>query len=318
MKAAINFVRGAVSKKDIVPALTHLHVYDGRVQAGNGRVCIDAPCPALAGKWFTVPLDPFLRAIDACDGEPSIDVQDARILVKSKKFKAHLPRLEDDLYPVQKSLPTVTFEGNLLTTFKIVSQFIATDATRPWACGMLLKAGRAFATNNVSLIAIDTVVLPELCNVPLFTVEELCRINQNPIGVGVAENNICFIYENSAWMNSTLFATDWPDFSSFLPANTGLQPIPEGLQYDIEKMSAFHIDPKHMKIILGATGVKTPDGDKGAAVEGYEFNDCAFKADQLITVMKAATHIDFTTYPKAVPFYNSETGLVGVIMGCTI
>ena len=43
MLDVLDFVRGSISKKDIVPILKSFHVYDGRIQGTNGRLTIDSP-----------------------------------------------------------------------------------------------------------------------------------------------------------------------------------------------------------------------------------------------------------------------------------
>src|SRR5882762_10311741 len=101
MLDTMNFVKGAVSAKDLVPALTHLAVNGGRVHGFNGRVHISAPCKLLAGYSFTVPMISFVAAIEACNGETHLlQVEGKQVLsVRSGKgsFSATMPygKIED-------------------------------------------------------------------------------------------------------------------------------------------------------------------------------------------------------------------------------
>ena len=64
MLEVLKFVKGAVGKKDYVPALTHFQIADGRITGFNGKISLSSPialdlecCPKAI---------PFVKAIEAC------------------------------------------------------------------------------------------------------------------------------------------------------------------------------------------------------------------------------------------------------------
>ncbi len=46
MLSALKFVKGAVSTKDYVPALTHFQIKGGRVTGYNGKLSLSSPIPS--------------------------------------------------------------------------------------------------------------------------------------------------------------------------------------------------------------------------------------------------------------------------------
>ena len=200
MLNTLRFVRGAIAKRELIPVLSHFHVYDGRIQGSNGKIHIDAPCEDLKGFNFTVPAERFLKAVDACDGEPKLKVTAKQKLSISKgSFRALLPLGEHDAFPITKSEgKRVKYKGGLLQCFKTVYNFIGEDASRPWACGCLIRDGYVWATNNAVLIRTPfDGELTEL-NVPSFAVDELLRIGEEFSTIKVTKNTIEFHYKNGA------------------------------------------------------------------------------------------------------------------------
>ena len=315
MKRAIDFVRGAVAKKDLVPILTNLHVYDGRIQASNGRLTIDTPCEDLQGYDFTVPHALFLKAIDSCDNEPELVITTDKITVKSGRFKATLPLSDSTQYPKQKPQTNPTPFTGLLASVKSLVPFIAEDAKNLWACGMQFRGGRLYATNNVSLISGIAPLMPTTINVPLFAIEEVIRIGIDPVQVACDENKITFIYPDGSWMQSVLFSNEWPDISAMLPQIGSLEEVPDGLAADIAKLLTFVPEKKKPYIKLNEEGVSTMEGDNSACCLDYVFPECYFHGDRLLEVINIATHIDLSLYPKPCPFYNEKRGLTGVVIG---
>src|SRR5580765_5634703 len=103
MREAFDLVRGAVSKKDLIPVLTHFAIHEGRVHGFNGRVHISAPAlDARALPSFTVPALLMTAAVDACRGEPQFEVRDSQVHIKdsASSFRATLPTGPIDSFPL--------------------------------------------------------------------------------------------------------------------------------------------------------------------------------------------------------------------------
>ena len=327
MKKILNFVKGAVSTKDLVPVLTNFHFYDGRVQGGNGRVTIDAPLD-LGGSDITVPAVPFLRAIDACDDvldfeDGSLSITKAgRLSVKSGSFKSILPLSDNTDFPraeVDLSVGMLWKPApGFIKALRTIRPLIGDDASRPWACGALFKNGYIYATNNVIMVRIPWAMPDDVCiNIPSFAIEELIRVGEEPAGFMFSDTSAVFVYGNQAegtrWIKTQLFESAWPDADKFF-TDEELAPVPVGLLDAVNKVVPFCPDKKHPVITLNSEGVHTAEGDMSASVANLELPEGRYRAEPLTLVLQQATAIDLTKYPGAVPFVG-QNGLQGVMVG---
>lgn len=307
MKQAINFVRGAIAKNEAIPILTHIHVYDGRIQASNGRICIDTPCEELKGLTFTLPVKDFVRAIDVCETEPNLTVKENILTVKSGKFKATFSMLPEEYPLIERAPEAQDINIKILPVLKRLQPFISTNANRPWSCGIFFDHTNAYATNNVVMLTtpcddMGVINLSEAC------VEELLRIGKEPEQLISTENQITFIYDNGAWLRSNTLSTAWPDVSRFIPDKVKGFTVTATLREDVEKVALFASDSN---IQLGPDKICTLNG--ATEIDGYNLPQSYFNAQHIKNVLKIANEIDFSSYPSPCPFMGDDVR--GVIIG---
>lgn len=307
----LKFVRGAVAKKDLIPVLTHFCFNGGQVQGGNGKLTI---CHTVDMKMdVAVEADRFLRAVDACEGEPKLKITDGGKLTVSKgKFRALLPTREVSEFPWAepdkgKKQPAAAFVQDLC----LLRDFVAEDASRPWACGVLSSDGHVYATNNIIIVRKQTVKTPTV-NIPGFAIDELMRIKELPDSFIVGENSITFFYPDG-WLKTQLFHVDWPDVGAFFKEEA-TTPVPEGLPDAVARIKPFCTNPKFPVIQFDDGCIRTQEGDTSATVEGFDIGKGSFRVEQLEKVLAVATHLDVNKWPEPCPFRNSylEGLLVGV------
>lgn len=106
MIEALKFVRGAVAKKDFVPALTHFRIENGSIKGYNGTIGL---CSPIALDLDASPKAlPFIKAIETCRDTVSMHLTGAgRLAVKSGKFRAYVectPEPFPDVTPTGSSL----------------------------------------------------------------------------------------------------------------------------------------------------------------------------------------------------------------------
>jgi len=309
MKSAINFVRGAVAKNETIPILTHIHVYSARIQASNGRIVIDTPCPELKGFEFTSPVKTFVLAIDNCPSEPQLSAKDHVLTIKSGKFKVSFPMLPEE-YPVvsidkSESQP---ISIKLLPVLRKLQPFISQDANQQWSCGIFFNGPNAYATNNVVMATtpcddIGIINLSSAC------IDELLRIGNEPIGIIRGENHVVFLYEGGAWLRANTLATNWPDVGRFIPGHVEGFEVDDDFRADFNRVALF--TAKDDTVHLNEDGIRTFDGS--TEITEYDLPDCYFKATHLSNVLSIAEIIDFSLYPKPCPWIGNNTR--GVIIG---
>ena len=325
MLETLKFVRGAVATKDLIPVLTHFRISEGRIQGQNGRVCIDAPWD---GPDMDVVVDAvkFLRAVDACGGEPKITCKEGWLSITRGKFRARLAtRLMSDYPTVDASTtwPYVVSVGEkTMAALRLLQPFIATDASRPWACSILISDGKAYATNNAVLAVADMpwweshdVVLPS------FMVDELLRIGQAPRDLAWTDQALCARYADGSWLWSKRTDGAWPgtlkQLQEQLAAVEEWHDVPDDLRDALAKLRPFFPDAKWPIVRTGEAGVSTNDGDSSAAISVGALPEAAFRMESLDLVATVAKQWNLAASP--VPW--RADGIAGlltkVIVGTT-
>lgn len=313
MLDALKFVKGAVSTKDFVPALTHFRIAEGRVTGYNGKMSLSAPialdvdcCPKA---------DAFVKAIEVCEETAQLHLTPARKLaIRSGKFRAHVETIDDAEWPnVQPEGLPVAIDGHLLPALKMLYAFSAEDASRPWAAGVLLDGDTAIATNNVVIVERWLGYhFPYRANLPRYAVREMVRIGEEPSGMQLTDNSATFHYPGGRWLRTQLNSLEWPNVFAILDSVDTLSaaPVPAGFFEALETLAPFVAAENRVFL---QEGVLTT-GEEGASVDvpGVHAGPC-FNIKMLRLLEGVAREVGFDSYPNPVPFFGER--LRGCIAG---
>lgn len=315
MLETLKFVQGAVSKKDIVPVLQHFRIKDGTIQGFNGAIALSSPidlnlsCSPLAA--------PFIKAIQTCRDTVQLHLtQTKRLAIKSGPFVAFVECLpEDHTFPnIDPEGDDVAVDGELLLkNLKILAPFIAEDASRVWARGILFRGTSAYATNNIVIVEKWLgAEVPEL-NIPEESVAELLRIGEPPSRIQASQRSITFHFANGRWLRSQVLSTEWPDVSKVLEGEGGYESIPAGFFEALEDLAPFL--GQFSRCYFSKDRISTsPNPEIGASVEvkGVPEKGC-WNLNQLRLLKRVASTTGFEKYPSPCMFYGTD--LRGVIAG---
>lgn len=315
MLETLKFVQGAVAKKDYVPALTHFRIHNGFIRGYNGSIALCSPID------LNLTCNPravqFVKAVQTCESTVQLHMTPTkRLAVRSGSFSALVECLPDDVeYPdIKPEGDTVPLEGDLLETLKILSPFIAEDASRPWARGVLFRGQSAYATNNV-IVAERWLgpVFPVEINIPQEAIKELLRIGIPPTSLQVSNASATFHFGAGKWLRCQLYSTQWPDVSPILDRECNATPLPEGFFDSLEKLTPFVGDEGYCYLRGGRVSTTQVD-EVGAAVEvpGLVAESC-FNLKQLQLVGTVAQRMDLSLHPAPCLFYGDK--LRGAIVG---
>jgi DNA polymerase III sliding clamp (beta) subunit (PCNA family) len=301
MEQTLKMVLGGVAKKTMVPILTHVRIYGGRVQGGNGKLSIDAPCPELAGLDLAVPAERLLKAVIACEGEPTFRVTDGgRLVVSRGSFRALLPTLPPENYPLAVpdcgELPAL---GDWLPALELLDPFVSTDASRPWTTGVWIGPGDwVYATNNTCLARVRNPARVEHGVIlPGFALDELIRLGVEPEAATLGERSVTFLLPGGAWLRTSLVEGEWPDVEPmFHPVGAGAVPAAPVLAA-ARRVRPFCTDDKFPVIVLDEEGVATEEGEMSARVEGFTLPPLRWHADTLELILGVSRLVDFTASP---------------------
>lgn len=314
---SLKFVMGAVAKKDFVPELLHFHIEKGFVRGYNGMLGLC--CPIDLNLDVKPNAVQFIKAIQACKETAALHMTDkGRLAIKSGAFRAFLDCIPGDFPEVAPEGTVIPLNGKLLGVIKTLAPFIAEDASRQWARGILLRGQSAFVTNNVVLIQYHLGYdFPVDLNIPRSAVVELIRIGEEPVSLQIGEGNVTFHFEGDKWLRTQTYDLAWPDVEKVLDAPASeLAAAPSGLWEAAESLAPFVDDLGHLFLTPGKVST-SQEGGEGASMdlEEIKYEGC-FHFKQVTLISKIVDTIDLSTYPKPSPFRGEN--LRGVIVGMRI
>jgi hypothetical protein len=294
----------------MMPILKCFHVYDGRIQGMSSTIAIDSPCVELKGHNFTVNADLFVKAIDACESEPTYSFTEGKIHIKSGAYKVSLNLEEKDVYPLQ-TVSEASFKpigGNVVSIFSKVLPFVnpKTDMNH-WSNGALVHGKYVYATNNVVIVRAELpFYFDGVVNISVDILEEICRIQAQPISYSNVNNRLVFMYEDGSWIMGNALSTDWPSsIDTYIPTDVDA-PVPPNFAFDVDKLAPFAVDDTiHFypdKIAVGCD-------DNDASVGNYIFPRSAISCKWLKELLKIITDIDVGGNPM--PFVGEN--IAGVV-----
>lgn len=295
MLESLRFVQGAVAKKDFVNALTHFQIKDGFVKGHNGAMTLCSPIDLDLD--VTPKASTFTRAIVTCKDVIQIALTNAgRLSIKSGKFRALVECTEEFFPAIHPEGDSIDFPtGGVLKALKTLEPFIAKDASRPWACGILLRDQSAFATNNSVLVEYWMGYhFPISINIPKGAVAEMLRIGEEPIRMQCTENSVTFFYSGNRWLKTQLYSLDWPDLNKvFSHPSDHAATVPDGLWQALEDLHPF--TDKANRVYLRNGAISTDKADQsGASIEVTGLvGSGIYNVDYLIELKDIATLIDF-------------------------
>lgn len=315
MLAELKFVKGSVAKKDFDGALTHFCIEKGTVRGYNGKIAL---CTPISLDMEAKPkAEAFIMAIESCTDTIAIHrTPTGRLSIKSGAFKALVDCMDEPFPDVQPEGEELQTGGGLLKCFQTLAPFIAEDASREWARGIMLRGSSAFVTNNVVLIEYWLgQPFPKEVNVPQMAIKELLRIGEEPEKLQIAEGSITFHFSGGRWLRSQLYGTNWPDLQPVL--NQPGQPVQphERFWEGVATLAPFADKLGRLYLAPGKLATSTSEED-GASFElpGFNYNGCyAYK--HLRDLADVVDLIDFSQYPRPCPFTGKDKMLRGVVIG---
>jgi DNA polymerase III sliding clamp (beta) subunit (PCNA family) len=299
MLSALRFVQGAVAGKDFVPELCHFRIEGGTIRAYNGSLGLSSP--------IALDLDcspkgiPFLKAIQTCRNETTqLHMTPAgKLSIKSGKFKAFVECSNTPFPDTAIEGLEFALSGGLQPVLKVLAPFIAEDASRPWARGILFRGQSAFATNNICLLEHWlSNPIPKEVNIPRSAVTELIRIGEEPVRMQISDNAVTFHFEGNRWLRTQTYSTEWPDLTRILDQGSNQLPIPPALFEAVADLVPFVDDLGRIFFGDGKVSTERIEG-VGASVdvEGILEGGC-YHFKQLLLLEKAIKTVDFSTYPS--------------------
>lgn len=314
MLDSLKFAMGAISRKGLLPALTHFRIQEGTVRSFNGTLALCAP---IALDIDCVPkAEPLYRAIQNCEETVALQLTPSgKLSVRSGSFRAIIDCVTEETPHALPEGEEIKIDGELLLqALRAVEPFIGDDASRPWSNGVLLSGPSAFATNNITLVQYWLgAPFPRQVNVPELAVREILRIGEPPLSAQLSNHSITFHYGSGKWIRSQLLDTRWPELEPILGVETVQKPVPEGFFTALRKLKPFVDGIGCVYLDVGQLRTHLEESE-GAAIElpGIETAGL-FNIEMLLKLEGIVDTIDFNLFPKPCMFRGDR--LRGAIIG---
>lgn len=313
MLDALQFVQGAVAKKDFVHALTHFRISNGLIKGYNGSLAL---CSPIALDLEATPKAlPFTKAIQTCRETVQIHLTPGnRLAIKSGPFRAFVDCTEEPYPDVQPEGDRIELGNGFLKAMKLLEPFIAEDASRPWARGILFCNQSAYATNNITLVEYWLgYSFPVAVNIPKPAVTELLRIGVEPTHLNLTETSVTFHFPGDRWLRTQTYSTAWPDVTKILNRESKQSPFPKAFFAALVDLKPFVGEME--AVYFSEHGISTePLEGKGASIDISGLPDRgAYAIRQLALLEGLADTIDFAAYPAPSLFFGP--GVRGALVG---
>ncbi len=315
MLNSLKFVQGAVSKKDLIPSMSHFNIHQGRITAFNGVFSISAPINCDID--CNPDAETLIKAINKCSKTIQLSLTPTgRLSIKSGSFRTLInchPELLPDFTPTGN---VIQINGEIIyNALSELYPFAGEDASRPWSNGIRIKSSSAFATNNIILIEKWLgVQFPFEINIPRLAVRELLRVREYPILLQIDNNSVTFYYENERWIKTQQLESGWPDTDSLLNKTGDFKPVDLELFTALDHIKDFSDKLKTFHFKNNSVATDKTDNEEAATYELLSSPGLGSYSIEMVSKLKnVATVIDWSHYPKPCPFIGNN--LRGIIVG---
>lgn len=309
----LKFVK-SVATDNLTRSNIFLAVENGHIRANNPIFA--AGCPIDIDLNFAPYADSFWKAVKQCKTVSSLTLnKSGGVEIKSAKLKVTVPCMDlADVahFPKPSGTPVELNGADLSNVLKTALPFVHVDNTRPWANSVMLQDGYAYATNNTSIIRIETgFAVPRQVSIPLVAVKEVVKHKYKIDSLRVDEKSVTFGYENGYWLRSLTYEMSWPDLQNVLHVDCTPHPIPDDFFEALRTCAEFKSD--------GVVELKDGEmvhkhdlsGEVRYKVEGLPKKG-AYSIKLLSNFEGTFTDADFNTYSDKAVF--TSEGVLGVLM----
>lgn len=322
MKAEVAWITDALSSKNLAREMTHYRVERGEIRATDGRLTAGHPFPHDGP--FLVPGAEFEKILKRLEGDPRIDLGEGNIVLKYGRSRGTIKTL-----PIEKwDYPGIDEDAwdevpeGLVAALRDLRPFVSDNATQPWALGVALYHGYAYATNNVVLAGVRCDALGEINAImPVWAVEFLIDREEGLAQWQWTDHYVAFQWESGAWMRAQLIDAQFPEQATRLVTSaeqaTPSEPITKEFKKVYDRASALCdgliiITPEAIRGNFGEASFE--DGVSLPTLATSDGGLSTLWASKYLTpVLAVATSWEPVSWPK--PAFFKGDRIFGVIMG---
>lgn len=274
------------------PNETHVILNNNWVTAFNGILAIG--CPIQEDIYACPHNQTLINALSKCGENLSItQLDNNRLSIKSNKFKAVVPCLEQSLLSVSiPDQPIAVIDDRFKEALESVSGLITDDIYRVVTASILMNGSSIVSTTGTVIFEYwHGIDLPSGLAIPKAVIKPLVQCSKKLARFGFSQSSVTFYYENGSWLRSQLYADQWPDIRGILDRPSNPFPIPADFWQGLAALQPF----TEGLIYFDADVMRShATGDQGASYEvpGLPPGPI-YPAKQLALIKGYADQIDF-------------------------
>jgi hypothetical protein len=244
------------------------------------------------------------------------------LTVTGGRFKASIPSLDFERFVLKEEVrgKVKKLARGFLAKLTLLREVIGEDASRPWVATMRIGDGHAVATNNIILVSIPVEWPHAPIALPVFALDELIRLGQEPTSCAIDERGVVFNLPGNIRIHSSFLPGQWPDALQTLATlheGATLTPTDCAALCDaVDLVTPFCEDPKLPRVKLENGVISALGGAMRADITGFKGIGAAcmtFHVKPLLQALTLSQALDWGRYPR-VPFAGAH-GIKGVLLG---
>lgn len=304
--AAIRPVLAKTSLAAVLAPTAIVTSRDGELLASDGIMSVVVPFDC--GVEFAVVGADLARAVSILTGDVTWRATVASLIVKSGSARFTLP-----LSPVVADRPSISgisvvVPGDFAEKLQKAALFMSTDKTKRWACGVRIHNGQLFATNNVSLIAVDCDIYGDVA-LPDYLVQYILQ-RGNPSTLIIGDTAVQACWAGGGHIVAAL-SEPMPDSVVSMAASAGYATNAISDAWRDAFDAAASVGHDVMTISSTQITVNTCGHVFEADVASCTTVETTWDPKFLRNVIDVATHFDPSTFPAPARFHGVDCrGLV--------
>lgn len=308
MKQALKWIADAISQRDIVAGKSFYKVSRGEIKATDGRLIAAHPWPSNVD--FVVPGEEFEAVFKRMKDDPVIKATDKGINIRSGLFHGTIATLPLDkwAYPGVEQAKWQEIPANLLELLKELRPFISDNAMQKWATCIALENDWVYATNNVAIAGAPCKGLGAvMALLPVWAVDFILARTDDLRYWAWTDNYVAFLWENGAWMRSTLVIGQFPEKAAAMIRGASKEKTTQAVTDDFRQAFVDVADMAEDTIMIYADRMvaKFKQAEVSAGVKSRvpPDNECSiWGASYLLPAIEAAESWSPDVWPKPAPF----------------
>lgn len=281
-----------ICKDEGAPHETHILLQNKTATAFNGTLAAGA---LIEDDIQAAPhAKTFLNALQKCtEGYTITQLDEAKLSIKSGKFKAIVPCINPNLlpFPIPDS-PATGIGEPFRSALSIIDKIKIENGQHVHLLSFLLNGPSLIATDGKIIIeAWHGLDLPPGLPIPLTLIPSIMGNPKRLFSFGFSPSSVTFYFDDNSWVRSQLYAQPWPNVMHILERKSSPVAIPTDFYKGLETIIPFGEGTVYFDTNLLRSH---RDDGKGAVFELMGLNKGpVFTIKYLMMIKDIATKIDF-------------------------